>query len=269
MAEHNIETTEFKVTHSVDGDGVGTATIEATREDFVSYRSQVTDKEVATVTEGMFQKTSAFVKNAKMLLCESKESPVLTVKKSFEKEGLVLIFSAEFLEASFTLVLLEVETSALELLAKRVERLESRPPKVEYRGESGSRSTLPKLVYEASSKDFRTTWNEDMRGYRSLDRWGQKESSEIEGVWQRTFILQEHIKHFDKGPIIQQSGRYQIFLSNHNLCELCLVIDGRQVASGGQHLIFVSNISKGQQVTVSKFGKEAKPTCKMTIMRWD
>ena len=55
---------------------------------------KLTDKEVATVTEGTFQKTSALVKNAKMLLCESKESPVMTMKKSFEKEGLVLIFSS-------------------------------------------------------------------------------------------------------------------------------------------------------------------------------
>ena len=238
MAEHNIKTTEFKVTHSVDDNGVGTATIEATREDFVSYRLQVTDKEVATATEGTFQKTSALVKNAKLLLCESKDSPVLTVKKSFEKEGLVLVFSAEYLEASFTLVLLEVESSALELLAKRVERLESKSAK----------PRLPTIVFAAKR--------------RSLDD-GE------DFVWAPTTILEEHVSHDGASPIIQESGTYQILISFGSRRHVYLCVGGEQVSQSQEgNVSYVSRISKGKGVTVNhSYGSHED--CNMTIIRWD
>ena len=238
MAKHNIETAEFKVTHSVDGDGVGTATIEATGEDFVSFRLKLTDKEVAKATEGTFQKTSALVKNAKILLCESKESPVLTVKKSFEKEGLVLVFSAEFLEASFTLVLLEVESSALELLAKRVERLESR---------------LPRVVYEA-----RTNGDLDEELGENL-------------LWQsRPFVLGGVVVHSPTGPTIQQPGTYQILVSfgtSDYDYETYLQIDDVRVAKGFNNIVFVTVIGKGQKVSVTGMGGE--DSCILTLMKWD
>mmetsp|Transcript_13496 Transcript_13496/g.20876 ORF Transcript_13496/g.20876 Transcript_13496/m.20876 type:complete len:232 (-) Transcript_13496:201-896(-) len=122
MAEHAFE---YKVTFSTE-DGAGIVTFEATREDLVSYCLQVKDAGVATLTEGTFQKTSPLAKNVKLILCDKSSSPILKLDDTvIQSKSLSLKFSAEFLETHFTLTLNEVENSPMELLAKRVERLEA------------------------------------------------------------------------------------------------------------------------------------------------
>ena len=155
------------------------AIFEATRKDFSSYRLEINDDQVVTATQGLFSKCSVLAKNAKPLVEDDKPGPVLTsLKRQIEKKCLKLIFSSEPLETSFTLTLKEVEASPLELLTKRVARLEA---------------SVPGVVYEANTTE-RTQNGHDVK-------------------WTECAFEGERASHGEKGPTILRPGRYQIIVS--------------------------------------------------------
>ena len=207
-------------------------TFEATRRDFIAYKLTLSDEQVVTATQGNFSKTSVLLKNVRPLFNHYEPGPVLTsVKEEFGKKCLKLIFFSEPLETTFTLTLCEVEANPLELLTKRVRRLEEE---------------MTQVVYEATTTEF-------CQAGQAV-KWTCL--NERDG-----FAMHSP----ERMPVVNRSGRYQIIVS---LCGknasngkyLSAWVGGREVArsycsdnTGFQkqhHLTFFSDVKKGEAIKI-------------------
>ena len=222
----NMETTKFKITLSQDENQKNIATFEATRQDFVSYRLILQEDEVTTKTQGVFQKLSPLVKNSKILLVDRTESPLLTVKKNFEKENLVLIFFSDLLESSFTLLLPKIETSPFELLLKRVEKLEAQI------------QAVPQLVFDATC---------DVSRKNTGGGGGGAFGSFVGFVspFKSIHFIKEDVVGEEEGRVVvKKSGRYQIILSPLGSSQIFFL--KKNCGFGGG--VYVGEIEEGEKI---------------------
>jgi hypothetical protein len=75
-------------------------------------------------TSVLFKNTQLLVNNTIDLITSNKPHPFLKMERKFDEETLRLIFNSEMLGTSFEIKLIEVPMNPIELLTKRVERLE-------------------------------------------------------------------------------------------------------------------------------------------------
>jgi hypothetical protein len=223
---------EWKIFHKNDK-GVGTAIFEATSYDFTVFRLILTDKDVLTVTSGLFKNTQLLVNNTIDLITSNKPHSFLKMERKFDEETLILIFNSEMLDTSFEIKLIEVPMNPIELLTKRVERLEQK--------ENGSFT----FAYETTSTSY-VSQEQFMR-------------------WDKCLMIDENlVTHTVDGPIIKKSGTYQIIVSlvgthNGNGNYNSILVGGKEVAKGyisdtgyqrQTHMICICKINSGEKVQV-------------------
>ena len=241
----------------MDDKGVGIATFEATREDFVTYRACVSDNDVVSKTGGTFQKARILVINTQSLLSGADTSIFLKLEKAYDHGYVKYTFTAELLETSFTLRLDKVKSSLLELLTKRVARLEANP--------SGSRSggfsnDVSALAYVATCK---TT----VAANQSV-------------TWDNVTLVNANLAtERPTGPTIRQSGTYQILVTTYfnqaGLVEVLLgesiIVRARVAAAGPVHIICTTKIAALEEIYV----RPSMPlynygifTAEITVIKW-
>lgn len=164
-----------------NNDETGTAIFEATAIDFVMYKTTINDNIVEKITHGLFKSAKVLINNTTNLIKNGNPHSFLTLKKLLLSGVLKLKFTAEILETSFEINLQEVEQNSIELLTKRIQRLEENQQSC-------------KLVYEATS-------NASCENGQKV-QWNQL-----------LFINSDVITHQNNGPILKIAGKYQIIVS--------------------------------------------------------
>ena len=227
-AESSFPTFDWAISHHDK-----TATFEATTENFVIYRVDLSDDEVVTQTAGLFKNALLLVKNTSALVEKDEPHPFLKVEKTFLfKQGIELRFTAASLDTSFTLCLPEVKSSEVDLLMKRVQRIEQKMS-------AGS------VAYEASAT-------------AACANGGVVQ-------WKCLIADESRITHRVAGPTVNKAGTYQIIVSlvgmtATNSTYNSLMVGQKEVARGYNadstnylkqtNMMCVCKISAGENVSV-------------------
>lgn len=196
----NFPKFDWSILLKENADGTGTAIFEATAIDFVMYKTTIDDNVVEKISKGLFKTAKVLVSNTTNLIKNENPHSFLTLKKLLLAGVLKLKFTAEILETSFEINLQEVEQNAIELLTKRIQRLEEK-------------QQYCRLVYEST-----TNGNTQLVNGQKV-QWNQP-----------LFVDEDVVTHNPGSLVLKIGGKYQIIVS----------ITGTNSANGSYNRILVN-----------------------------